>query len=724
MSSTGQNGSSPRRELTRRDAAPRVVRAGRPAAPQSHDSDSAPVYDLSTYWRVLRTNWRLIVGMFLVTTLGVAVGTAMKSPVYQAASTIEIRKQSAEVVPVEALFQFERISDQYLQTQYALLRSPLLLRRTLADSALAARLTGGRIAATGGRTADRQLDSLVEQVRGRLLVVPISGSRIVRVTFEANDPEVAAAFVNAHIDEYIGMRQESGSAALDQFAAQADTIRAEMVRMESQLQAFVRTNGLGILALGAGGMGDAAHDRLRRLQEELTAAETEGFRAQAQIGTARMQADAALDSDLLRNLRSRIAQVQGEYAQVRSTFTADYPRARQLQEELKALELQMRQEQRRLSSAIGGQQRTAQSRQEMLRRAVEAERGQMDEMAAKYAEYDRRKREFDIQKQLYTTVQQKRKEATVSAALAAIDIGVLEPAMPPDSPIGPLPMRDIPLGALVGLMLGVGFAFVRSYSDPTVRTLDQVEAISDRPVLALIPSVRTPPVRVPHGPPVASLGAGTPHGDDDLSEAFRGLRTSVLFESLGPLPRVLLLTSVAPGEGKTFVATNLAVSLASLGRRVLLIDADLRRPAVHRAFGLKSTVGLARCLGNEAKWEDALWRDVVPGLDVLPSHVDLPSPSDLLSSPAMGELLDAARAEYDFVLVDAPALFINAPDARILAQAADGVVLVVRSGVTPRDLVRRLAAQTPNVIGLVLNGYDVRQLPASYAAYGERVATV
>ena len=727
MSAYHHGPSVPRTEIARRDprTAPTAGRSRTGGSPVPTAQGTAPGSDFQTYAAIIRRNWPLIVASLVLVTFAVAAGDALKDPVYRASGTIEIRKQSAEVVPVEALFQFERISDQYLQTQYALLRSPILVRRTLADSSLAAgfaRAEFGRV----DRTDERQrLDSLTERARTRLFVDPVSGSRIVKVSFEAKDPAVAATFVNAVIAEYIEMRQESGSAALDRFAAQAETIRTEMLQMEAQLQQFVRANGLGVITTGAGAVDDVNHERLRRLQDELTVAETEGIRAEALFGTARRQVDAAVDSDLLRTLRASIAQVQGEYAQVRATFTDSYPRARQLREQLADLNAQVEREQRRLRSTLGGQQQTAQSRRELLLRAVNEQRALMDDLSAKYAEYERRKRDLDVQKQLYGTIQQKRKEATVSASLAAIDIGVLDPAVAPGTPISPLPKRDIPLGALVGVMLGLGVAFVRSYSDTTVRTLDEVEALSDRPVLALIPSVRTPVgLPVASGHAAGALAAGKGQVFDDLAEAFRGLRTSVLFESMGPLPRVLMITSAAPGEGKTFVATNLAISLASLGRRVLLIDADLRRPAVDRVFGLKGGAGLGRCLAGDVTWEDALSRNVVPGLDVLSSCTDSLSPSDLLSSPAIGVLLREATAEYDFVLVDAPALFINVPDARILAQKVDGVVLVVRSGVTPRDLVRRLTAQTPNLVGLVLNGYDLRQLPASYAAYGERVATV
>lgn len=679
--------------------------------------------DVRKYGQILRDNWPLIAISTVVITAAVALSTALKPPVYRASGTIEIRKQSAEVVPVEALFQFERISDQYLQTQYALLQSPVLIRRALEDSTLASGLAGEPLTLGDSAAARATVDTLAESARDRLLVEPLSGSRLVKVSFEAHDPQLAASFVNAVVGEYVEMRQESGAEALDRFAVQADSIRVDMLRKESQLQAFVRRNGLGVLVGASGELESVPQDRLRRLEQELTVAEAEGIRAAAILQSAQQSDAANVDSDLLRTLRDRIAALQGEYARLRSTFTDSFPRARQLREELAQLDVMVAREQRRVSSAMGGQARAADARRELLRRAVDEQRAVMDDLSAKHAEYDRLKRDLDGQKQLYGTLQQKRKEATVAAAMASVDVSVLEAATPPLSPVSPLPKRDIPLGAMVGLLLGVGMTFARSYWDTSVRTLDEAESISDVPVLALIPSVR--PALAASTPKDRLTGKAANQADlDDLGEAFRGLRTSVLFESMGPVPRNLLITSSAPGEGKTFVATNLAISLASLGRRVLLIDADLRRPSVHRAFGLTCRVGLAQCLNGDVPWEGALHRNVVPGLDVLPSRSESPNPCDLLSSPALSRLLEQVGNSYDFVLIDAPALFINVPDARLLARAADGVLLVVRSGVTPRDLVRRLTAQAPNLCGLVLNGYDLRQLPASYASYGQRVATV
>jgi succinoglycan biosynthesis transport protein ExoP len=663
--------------------------------------------DLGKYVRILRERWKSILAAFVIITGGVTVGTAFKDPVYRATGTIEIRKQAAEVVPVETMFQFERISDQYLQTQYTMLRSPTLIRRTLSDALVSAKMPA-RAVSDSGASDEERLNAQIQSVRSRLSVNPVEGSRIVRVSFEAHDPLLSATFVNALIAQYIAMREEAGAAALSALDEQAHAARTQVLAAEQQLQAFVRSNGLGIIVGADGDVQNVPHERLRRLQEELTRAEAEGFQVEAQYDANQEQTRAAVDSDLLRTLRGRIAELQGEYARLRSTFTDSFPRARQVRNQLAQLDSLVGLEQARVNAALGSQHRASRRRSELLREAVNEQRLLLDTLSSKIAEYERLKRDLDGHKLLYAGLQQKRKEASVSAALAMMDVALLDPAVPPGSPVRPSPRRDIPFGALAGLIFGLGLAFLRHHTDTTVRTHEEVEHLSDVPLLALIPSLRVP--RVP-APATAWIEA------DSAAEAFRGLRTSVLFEAGGPLPRTLLVTSTTPREGKTFVSANLAMSLAMLRRKVLLVDADLRRPSLHHVFKLSIKGGLSGHLAGEIPWQEAIHRDVRPGLDVMPSQADSHNPADLLSSPAARRFITEATAAYDFVVFDAPALFINVPDARILAQTVEGVLFVVRSGATPRDLVQRLLEHTPNLVGVVLNGVDLRGLPEYYRDY-------
>jgi polysaccharide biosynthesis transport protein len=201
-----------------------------------------------------------------------------------------------------------------------------------------------------------------------------------------------------------------------------------------------------------------------------------------------------------------------------------------------------------------------------------------------------------------------------------------------------------------------------------------------------------------------------------LADAFGSLRTAILLEADASAARSLLLTSAQPGEGKTTVCINLALSLARLGVRVLLVDADIRRPSVHRALGLSASAGLVDALQTGASWRSRVRPNVSPGVDLLPAGIPPSTPSELLSSPAMRLVVAEAQTLYDFVLIDSPALLPSVADTRILARLVDGVVVVVRSGTTPREILGRVLRQVPNLTGVVLNGVEQRHFPAYYRA--------
>jgi polysaccharide biosynthesis transport protein len=685
---------------------------------------------LGSYLRILRERWWIIAASFAVVTIGVAAGSALSEPAYRATGSIEIRKQAAEVVPMEALFQYERISDQYLQTEYATLRSKALLQRTFEDGALAERVHAATLAGEGGEPDGRpDAARLAARHHKRVNVDPLAGSRIVRVSFESVDPVLAADVVNTLIGEYAEMRQEAAAAALVRLAEQADSLRTHLLAAENGLQRFVRETGLSSIVI-AGVTGETVpQERLRRLQQELTQAEAEGYRAAAVSAADAPQHTAAMESDLLRSLRNRIAELQGEYARGRPTFTDSFPRVRQLRSELAQLDSLVALEQRRVAAAQSNQHVVTQRNRALLQRAVQEQQQLIETYAANLAEYERRRRDVEVQKQLYEALQQKQKEAALSAGLSRMDIAVLDAAAPPTSPIRPHPKRDIPLGAITGLMLGIGLAFLREYTDTSLRSPEEVEELGSAPLLAMIPAMPSQLraggaalTRAGHARSWHRIDRGA-DANAALGEAFRGLRTSVLYSADGPLPRTLLVTSSSPGDGKTTVSTNFALSLAMLGHRVLLVDADMRRPSLHRVFGVPAQPGLREELAGIQSWNGGIRRDVSPGLDLLPAGMRVSNPADLLAGGAVTQWLADAEAEYDFVVIDSPALFINAPDARLLSRMVDGVLLVVRSGATSREVVNRLVGQTPNLVGIILNQLSLRRLPQYYAEYGATMAS-
>lgn len=298
----------------------------------------------------------------------------------------------------------------------------------------------------------------------------------------------------------------------------------------------------------------------------------------------------------------------------------------------------------------------------------------------------------------------------------------------PKLPVRPRVVLNLVLGVILGLGLGIGLAFCQEYLDNTLKTPDEVEALLRLPSLGLLPSifrngaskggegkvVSISPVKghVPNAPAIETSPA--------FMEAFRSLRTSILL-SANPVPRMILITSALPGEGKTTSTVNLGATLASLGNRVVIVDCDMRRPACHRSTGVENSPGFVQCLtGHVDLLEAILPVPSVTNLSVIPCGPIPPNPAEVLSSPVTGELLRKLRADFEYVLVDSPPL-LSVSDSRILATLTDAVVLIARAHSTPYDAVRRartlLYGAGARILGVALNDVDMRRDGYAYSHY-------
>jgi succinoglycan biosynthesis transport protein ExoP len=693
--------------------------------------------DLRHYWQVLRGRSVLIAGVVAAVVAAVTIGTLLQSRVYRASGVIEIRTQDAAVVPVNALFQSERLSTQYLETQYGILRSSALARRVIGELGLLElkefNPDAGAPPGSAGPDSSEVWTRAAALFRERLMVDPVTGSHLIRIHFESGDPQLAARAVASVIDNYREMRVEGGRTAVSRLNEELKRVRDRLVLSEEGLQEYVHENDLFLVEKGDGPAESIPTERLRHLQQQLTSAEADRYTKESLYSFLRTQGDGLLDSEVLRSLNVRVAVTRGEYAKLRATFTDDYPRTKEARRELDELEAQLAAERARIREAVSGNYFASVRRQGLLQSALETQKAQVDDLAAKTTEYRIRAREVEGQQQLYAALQQRVREAEVSAAFATTDVAIVDAPAPPLVPVRPVPLRNLQLALLVGLGLGIGLALLREYTDGTIRTEEELDTLSV-PLLGMIPSVPAVDItalprlrqlqdrwRLPGAPVALEAGADPlwpridrPGRETILADAFGSLRTAVLLQADAADARSLLLTSAQPGEGKTTVCVNLALSLARLDRRVLLIDADVRRPSVHRAFGIPSPPGLVEVLRGEASWRSLVHSDVAPGVDILPAGSPASAPAELLSSAGMRDLMTEAQATYDFVLLDSPALFLNAADTRILAPLVAGVVVVIRSGITPREIIGRVLRQIPNLMGVVLNGLDRHRFPAYY----------
>lgn len=718
--------------------------------------------DLRAYGRILRKRLATIfIVFFLVFAIGLIV-TLKEKPVYRAQVMLEIQKENADIPTIKDLYELESVSESYLKTQYDILASESLARRVIDELHLDAlqefnkpkwwsleRFTGAprKQALTFAKgPAPTAHDSLVyqrvlERFQDRLTIEPVSRSRLVTVRFDSSNAELSARIVNTLAEDYIDQSLEARwmatQKASDWLSQQLVGVKGKLEKSEEQLQDYARHNGLVFLENDKGASQNVDNERLQELQEELTKAQADRYEKESVYRLVQSgdygSLPGVVENKLIQDLSERLSELKREMAQLSTKFNPEYPRVKELQSQIDEIEATLKDERQRAADKITNEYLAAVRREELVNQALGEQRKQVNVIAEKAVQYNIIKREVETNKELYEGLLQKLKEAGVSASLKASNIRVVDSADPPAKPAEPRMPLNLAVAALLGLGLGISTAFLQERLDDTLKGADEVERLFGLSALALIPSVhslngdrpsvrklldRTLPLKSGHNGHngTASNPAARWHRIDQvdrgekpqaaLVEAFRSLRASVLLSTADHPPGSLLITSTQPGEGKTTVATNLAISLAQLGQRVLLVDADLRFPSLQRLFSARESLGLVSYLTGQQDWRAAVCPSGSPGLDLLLCGPVPPNPAELLSSKSMGAFINAAKAEYGFVILDSSPLLALA-DSRILAALVDGVLLVVKSGATPRGQVIQsqssIRSAGANLIGVALN---------------------
>jgi capsular exopolysaccharide synthesis family protein len=712
------------------------------------------VPDLLEYWRGIQKRRATILTILFVVFTIALVATLKEKPVYRARGLVEIQTENPDVPTLQELFQVENISDAYLETQYHILESENLARRVIAQLKLSPTAEFGSSVSDLTRSRQRKSSTQVfavteraphpaeidnevlKKFQNRLDIEPLKRSRLIEISFESNDPKLAAQVVNTLADTYIQqnleVRWDASQKASEWLSQQLQDMKAQLEKSEDNLQQYARKNGLLFLDTDKGTTENIVTQRLRELQEELTKVQTERYEKES-LYTLLQQGDFAslpgvFDNKLMQDLTERLAELEREHSRLSAIFYPDYPQVKEIQSQIDEIQAVLSTERDRAAQAITNDYRAAVEREELVQRAFQQQQTQAGIIAEKSVQYNILKREADTNKQLYEGLLEKLKETGVSTSLKAANIRVVDPAVTPKKPVRPRILLNLSLALVFGLALGIGGAYLQEHLDNTFKTADEIERFLHLSVLVSVPAVQSPNgqgamqglyqrVRLlakdkdrtslaPHWNRIEGNGQNT-----DLAEAFHGLRTSVLLSTAKRPPTSVLVMSAQGREGKTTIAGNLAISLAQLEERVLLIDADLRRPSVHGFLGVANSSGLVNYLTGNPDWRSLLYRPGPAGLDVLLCGPVPPNPADLLSSEYMRNVIRGAEKEYKFVVLDSPPL-LNLADSRILATLVDGVILVVGSGITPRELVHRAYASAldagAHVLGAAINFTDTK----------------
>jgi capsular exopolysaccharide synthesis family protein len=439
---------------------------------------------------------------------------------------------------------------------------------------------------------------------------------------------------------------------------------------------------------------------------------------------------------MVEKLREKEADLAIQYAQATTQFGVAYPKVVELNNQLKQLRKEITAEETRMQQRIRDEYLAALQRESLLTTAFEQQKQQANQLNESAIEYSTLKRDADTNRQLYQDLLQRLKEAGVSAGLRSSNIRVVDVARTPTSPITPDVPRNIRFGVLLGLACGIGLAFVLESLDTSIRNMEELSAISMLPALGTIPlqlssngnlrkRLKTVSAEIEKSESPTLVTYARPQSE--AAEAYRALRTSILLSSFGAPPKVILVTSAMPQEGKTTVSANSALVLAQRGSRVLLVDADLRRPAIGKLFGIRSRGGLSTLISGSDKVEDVVLPcPEVPNLWILPAGPIPPQPAELLGSAVMKDHITRWRNEFDHIIVDTPPC-LSVTDAVLLSPEADRVILVARSGKTTKAALRHacdvLLQVNARVMGIVLNALDRHSAEAYYQyGYGGRYA--
>src|SRR5215470_9658181 len=725
-----------------REMAPAGMQIGRNLA-AIHPAMATQDSILREYLRVLIKRKWIVIGT-LVAIFGAAlIATLRITPIYDAVGSIAINKPDPMLQnlrdPGNAGVDYYDPTD--LDTEVRILRSDLLALQVIKQLNLDQLPEFGGHGAPSPSSLALTTDALEpDSIRANAVLGAFKGSlrvalepntRIIDIHYRSPNKELAARVVNTLANTYIEQnfktRFESTMQASDWLSRQLVDLQMKVETSQEKLVKYQKEHQI----LGIDEKQNITTAKLDELNKELTAAESERMEKEsiyrlADSGDTDSAAAVAngisskvtgSTSGLLDKLQAAKADLNIQIAQFSTQFGPSYPKLAELNNQVKEIDSQIQSEMKKVASRLRGDYLASLQRENMLRAALEGQKQQENKLNESAIEYSLLKRDFETNRTLYEGLLQKLKEAGVTAGLRSNNIRQVDIARTPEAPAEPNIPRNLGFALALGLTSGIGLAFLLEGVDNTVRTPEQAQAISALPSLGMIPlGSKSPGDANSRGLSVAASKEAVElitlsRPQSQMSESYRALRTSLLLTSLGAPPKTILITSALPQEGKTTTSINTATVLAQKGTRVLLIDADLRRPSIHKTLGMGPRAGLSNVLTGGTTLQQATVRStLLPSLFILPAGTPPPNPAELLASSQMVDLLAELRDQYDHIIVDTPPT-LSVTDAVVLSTRADAVVLVIRSGQTTKPALRRsrdiLAQVNARVAGVLLNAVDL-----------------
>jgi capsular exopolysaccharide synthesis family protein len=705
---------------------------------------------LTDYVKVLyKRRWPALTA-FLIVVLSVSVYTFTAIPIYEARVQILIEKESTNVVTFKEAFEQNQITDDYYQTQYKILQSRALARRTLdalklwddpqfnpkdTGSLSAGRIAGAPVAFLTGwlrparepeppeaqetRTQSRTIDRFLAD----LTISPIRNSRLVDVRFRspsaAQSANVANALAKAFIEQHLEFKYTATREASEWLGERLGEQRKQVESTEQALQRYRETTD----AISLEDRQNIIVQKLGDLNAAVTRAKTERLQKEAAYNQIRaVQNDrntvdtipAILSNSFIQQQKSELADLQRQQAQLSDRLGPRHPDMVKVGLAIHNAETKIQGEIAKVVQSMRNDHQQALAQEQSLVNALDQQKQEALQLNRKGITYGVLTRDAAMNRQIFDSLMQRTKETGISGELRTSNIRVVDPAETPRGPASPNTRNNLLLAIFGGATLAVGLAFFFEYLDNRIKSPEEVKQHLGLPFLGMVPDLFDKTIENP------LLNNGVPA---NFSESFKAIRTNVLLSSADEGARAIMITSTGPGEGKTVVSCNLAVALAQADQRVLLIDADLRKPRVHQMFAQVQAPGLSNVLAGNAKASESVHKTAVPGLWVIPAGLRPPNPAELLGSKRFKDFLASLGQHFDWIVIDTPPVM-AVTDASVVAHLAQSVLFVIGAEMTSRHAAQRALDQLERAkakfVGAVLNRVDLKHNPYYYSQYYRR----
>jgi capsular exopolysaccharide synthesis family protein len=698
------------------------------STPQPNQNEGASLGD---YWLAFAKRKWLILMIITAVVFITTVFTIRQPKIYEAVTTVEIDLQVDRVLnDVNDVYQLGDMSywdsKSYFETQYKIIQSYAVAAAVVEQLHLDRDLSFlGLDKVEDEEELARALKIIdpVEVLRTNMSVDPVEESRLVRIRYRGTDAQhitaIANAVAKAFIEQNLERKLISTRNALDWLSEQTGDLKTKLESAERDLYAFMEAND--ILSISMDQRINVVGTHLAELSREASQTESNLIKVRANYQSLKAAMDKSdglenvaslevLRDPLIRDLKMTMEKLQHEYAELLIRYKDKHPDVLRVKGQLDRARENLRREVRNFTDAVRSEYESTLSASQALEVELEKVKQQARDLTLKEVEFNRLQRERDVNQRLFEQVLQRLREVDLSGMLKINNIRLLDEAKVPNEPIRPRVRVNIVVGFTLGFLLAFGVALILEMLDKTLKTQEDIKRYLGIPLLGIIPQVKLDPNDPKTSRPNAADVYSFLYPKSSIAECCRQVRTNINFMSLGKPLRRILVTSSSPREGKTTIAANLGITMALSGKRVLVLDTDMRRPRIHKAFGMDNDSGLSNIIMGTMTEEQAVQHSEIENLDVLTCGPIPPNPAELIGSDAFEKIVNTLSGMYDWIIFDSPPV-IAVTDALVLSRLVDGVVIVVKFGKTIRDVASQARAQLAGVnapvLGAVINDLDM-----------------